>query len=84
MILKPGKTPTDVASYRSISRLPTTAKVLEEMLLTGLTQESNLQSWLPNQNLVSGGPIQLYNKLIESPPLSLPRSTINNTARQRS
>jgi hypothetical protein len=30
MILKPGKTPTDVASYRTISLLATTANVLEK------------------------------------------------------
>jgi hypothetical protein len=51
MILKPGTTPTDVASYRRISLLPRTAKVLEKMLITRLTQESNLQSWLPDHQL---------------------------------
>jgi hypothetical protein len=48
MILKPEETPTDVASYRPISPFPITAKVLEKILLTRLTQESNLQSWLPD------------------------------------
>jgi len=33
MILKPGKNPTDVASYRPISLLPVISKILEKLLL---------------------------------------------------
>ena len=34
MILKPGKDPTDVSSYRPISLLPTISKVLEKLIYT--------------------------------------------------
>jgi hypothetical protein len=46
MILKPVKNPTDVTSYRPISRLPILGKVLEKLLLNKLNQEANPQNWI--------------------------------------
>jgi hypothetical protein len=48
MMLKPGKNPTDVTSYRPISLLPIVAKVLEELLLNKINQEANPQNWIPD------------------------------------
>jgi len=38
MLPKPGKIPTDVASYRPISLLPVISKILEKLLLKGHTR----------------------------------------------
>jgi hypothetical protein len=48
MILKSGKTPTDVTSCRTVSLLPTIAKVLEKLILNVINQESNPQTWIPD------------------------------------
>jgi hypothetical protein len=53
MILKLGKTPADVTSYRPISLLPTIAKVLENLILNKLNQESDAQTWIPDQQVHS-------------------------------
>jgi hypothetical protein len=51
MILKPGKNPTDVTSYRPLSLLPIVAKVLEKLLLNKINQEANPQNWIPDHQL---------------------------------
>jgi len=48
MILKPGKNPTDIASYRPISLLPVISKILEKLLLLRLSNEMSPQSWIPS------------------------------------
>jgi hypothetical protein len=48
MILKPGKNPIDVSSYRPISILPIIAELLEKLLLNKINQDSNPQNWIPN------------------------------------
>jgi hypothetical protein len=48
MIQKPGKNPTDVASYRPISLLPILAKILEKFLLRRLYRDTKLQEWIPS------------------------------------
>jgi potassium voltage-gated channel Eag-related subfamily H protein 8 len=44
MIPKPGKTPTDVTSYRPISLLPIISKILEKLLLKRLYNDKHFQS----------------------------------------
>jgi hypothetical protein len=46
MIPKPGKTPTDVTSYRPISLLPIILKVLEKLILKRIYKDSNPQAWI--------------------------------------
>jgi hypothetical protein len=48
MILKPGKNPTDVTSYRPISLLPVITKILEKLLLLRLSNHMPPQSWIPS------------------------------------
>jgi hypothetical protein len=48
MILKPGKNPTDVPSYRPISLLSTIAKLLERLILPRIYQDSNPTNWTPD------------------------------------
>ena len=48
MIPKPGKDPTDVASYRPISLLPLLSKILEKLLLKRIYNDTNLQNWVPS------------------------------------
>jgi hypothetical protein len=48
MILKPGKNPTDVSSYRPISLLSTIAKLLERLILRRIYQDSNPTNWTPD------------------------------------
>ena len=48
MILKPGKTPTDVTSYRPISLLPVISKILEKLLLFRLSNDTPPQTWIPS------------------------------------
>jgi hypothetical protein len=43
MVPKPGKNPTDVASYRPISLLPIVSKILEKLLLKRIYIDTNLQ-----------------------------------------
>jgi hypothetical protein len=47
MIPKPGKNPTDVASYRPISLLPVISKILEKLLLKRIYNDKHLQAWIP-------------------------------------
>jgi hypothetical protein len=49
MIQKPGKNPTDVASYRPVSLLPILSKILEKLLLKRIYRDTNLQEWIPSQ-----------------------------------
>ena len=48
MILKPGKTPTDVMSYRPNSLLPIISKILEKLLLSRLSNDMPPQIWIPS------------------------------------
>jgi len=48
MILKPGKDPTDVSSYRPISLLPTISKVLEKLIHKQITKDTCQQGWIPH------------------------------------
>jgi hypothetical protein len=48
MILKPGKQPTDVTSYRPISLLSVLSKLLEELLLHRLLSDPRSQDWIPS------------------------------------
>jgi hypothetical protein len=47
MIPKPGKNPTDVASYRPISLLPIISKILEKLILKRIYIETNPLTWIP-------------------------------------
>ena len=47
MILKLGKNPNDVQSYRPVSLLPVIAKILEKLLLTRLLKEAQPSTWIP-------------------------------------
>jgi hypothetical protein len=47
MIPKPGKNPTDIASYRSISLLPIISKILEKLLLKRKHNATHFQTWIP-------------------------------------
>jgi len=46
MLPKPGKTPTDVASYRPISLLPVISKILEKLLLKRIYNDTHSQAWI--------------------------------------
>jgi len=48
MILKPGKNPMDVPSYRPISLLPTISKLLEKLILKKINKDLNPQGGIPN------------------------------------
>ena len=47
MILKHGKNPMDVSSYRPISLLPTVSKFLERLILKKIYKDLNPQDWIP-------------------------------------
>jgi hypothetical protein len=47
MLPKPGKNPTDVASYRPISLLPVISKILEKLLLKRIYNDTHSQAWIP-------------------------------------
>jgi len=47
MILKPGKQPTEVSSYRPISLLSIISKILEKLLLHRLLSDTHSQDWIP-------------------------------------
>jgi len=47
MIPKPGKTSTDVASYRPISLLLIISKILEKLVLNRLYIDTHPQTWIP-------------------------------------
>lgn len=48
MILKPGKNPNDTSSYRPISLLPITSKVLERLILKRINTDIPNNQWIPN------------------------------------
>jgi len=48
MLPKPGKTPTDVSSYRPISLLPIISKVLKKLILKRINKDMNPQDWIPH------------------------------------
>jgi hypothetical protein len=48
MVPKPGKTPTDVSSYRPISLLPIISKVLEKLILKRINKDKNPHDWIPH------------------------------------
>jgi len=48
MIIKPGKQPTDVTSYRPISLLSVLSKLLEKLLLHRLLSDPRSQDWIPS------------------------------------
>ena len=48
MILKPGKQPTEVSSYRPISLLCIISKILEKLLLHRLLSDTHSQDWIPS------------------------------------
>ena len=50
MIQKPGKNPTDVASYRPISLLPILSKILTKHLLKRIYRDTNLQEWISSHH----------------------------------
>ena len=47
MVPKPAKPPTDVTSYRPISLLPVTSKILERLLLHRLGTDVRPHEWIP-------------------------------------
>ena len=49
MILKPGKKPTEVSSYRPISLLSIISKMLEKLLLHRLLSDPHSQDWIPSR-----------------------------------
>ena len=77
MIPKPGKNPTDVASYRPISLLPIISKVLEKLILKRIYKDSNPQGWLPQHQFSlrkAHSTIQQSHRLVD---------TINKTLEQQ-
>jgi hypothetical protein len=84
MILKPGKDPTDVTSYRPISLLPVTSKILEKLLLSTLTKEFPLLPdmatiapvWIPERALYNSSmpPAHQYHSQSLRRPEILPSS----------
>ena len=48
LILKPGKDPKDVTSYRPISLLPTPAKLLEKLILRRTDPDHTAKDWIPH------------------------------------
>jgi len=47
MVPKPGKDPTDVTSYRTISLLSTISKLLEKLLSRHISTAMNPNTWFP-------------------------------------
>jgi hypothetical protein len=47
LILKPGKNPTSVSSYRPISLLPIISKILERLLQRRIRTDPNTKEWIP-------------------------------------
>lgn len=47
VLLKPGKPPNEVTSYRPISLLPVLSKILEKILLTRIHEDHNAEEWIP-------------------------------------
>jgi hypothetical protein len=47
MIAKPGKTPSEVTSYRPISLLPLLSKILEKIILKRLTPTLTVNKVIP-------------------------------------
>jgi len=78
MILKPGKDPTDVASYRPISLLPVMSKILEKLLQSGLTKDLPHKHGYHRNNLDSGkGTLQFINATGSPISYSKPSKTGN-------
>ncbi|PNF38441.1 hypothetical protein B7P43_G04015 [Cryptotermes secundus] len=48
LILKPGKNPNSVSSYRPISLLPIISKLLERLLLKRIRSDPNTEEWIPS------------------------------------
>jgi hypothetical protein len=66
MIPKPGKQPTDLTSYRPISLLPIISKILENLLLRRLLNDTHSQDWIPSHQFgfrKAYSTIQQYHRL---------------------
>jgi len=48
LVLKPGKDPADVTSYRPISLLSTISKTLEKLLSRLIYSDTDLNNWIPD------------------------------------
>jgi hypothetical protein len=68
MIPKPGKKPTDVTSYRSISLLPIISKIHEKLLLPRLLSDTHSQDWIPSHQFVFLKASQPSNNVTASQP----------------
>jgi hypothetical protein len=51
LILKPGKPPNELASYRPISLLPTVSKICEKLLLKRLLKMVENNGFIPNHQV---------------------------------
>jgi hypothetical protein len=51
-ILKPGKDPTTVQSFRPTSLLPTVSKLLEKLLHKRLQEDLDPTEWMPNHQFI--------------------------------
>jgi hypothetical protein len=85
MILKPGKDPTDVTSYRPISLLTVISKILEKLILSRLTKEllPPPRHGYHRTNLDSGkGTLQFINAT--DSPISFSKPSKNGNIAQQS
>ena len=67
MIAKPGKTPSEVTSYRPISRLPLLSKILEKIILKRLTPTLAVNKAIPSHQFgfsPKHGTIQQVHRII--------------------
>ena len=65
MILKPGKQPTDVTSYRPISLLSVLSKLLEKLILHRRLSDPSSQDWIPSTILQCHRLTTIINKTLE-------------------